>query len=140
MLYHSFQCWMDLGDSATVGLLSGPFFLDGERVFDGSDGSIGIPREDDPPRVRHCYRDICPLISRHFSQDLWKQPPRTLDNIVLHTNQRFCFTFVLGQSAGCILMESLFVSLTWQSWISLRVLSAPTARAVLQSEEKTTSV
>lgn len=79
---------MDLGNRATVSLLSAPFFLDGKRVFDGSDGPIGIPSEDDPPRVRHRYRGVCPLIGRHFSQDLWKQPPRTLENIVLHKNHK----------------------------------------------------
>lgn len=79
---------MDLGDRATVSLLSGPFFLDGKRVFDGSDGPIGIPSKDDPARVGHCYRGVCPLISRHFSQDLWKQPPRTLENIILHKHRK----------------------------------------------------
>lgn len=66
---------MDLGNRATVSLVSDPFFLEGKRVFDGSDASIGIPSEDEPPRVRRCYGGVCPLISGHFSQDLWEQPP-----------------------------------------------------------------
>lgn len=68
---------MNLGHRATVSLVSDPFFLHGKRVFDGSDASVGIPSEDNPPRVRDCYRGVRPLISRHFPQDLWKPPQRT---------------------------------------------------------------
>lgn len=73
---------MNLGKRATVSLVRYPFLLDGERVFNGTDGSVGIPGEDHPPRVRHCYRGVCSLISTDFSQDLWRQPPTPLE--ILH--------------------------------------------------------
>lgn len=85
---------MNLGHRATVSLVSDPFFLDGKRVFDGSDGSIGVPSEDDPPRARGCYRGVRPLISRHFSQDLWKKPPRTLEKQFSFLGRFSCFILV----------------------------------------------
>lgn len=111
---------MNLGHRATVSLVSDPFFLDGKRVFDGGDGSIGVPSEDDPPRARGCYRGVRPLISRHFSQDLWKKAPRTLENIVLQETVFFfrqILLFYFSQVGGSVSrsgipLKSPFLSLT----------------------------
>lgn len=84
ILNHWFQCWVNLGNWATVSLVTDPVSLEGERVFDGSDASVGVPSKDEPPSVRHGHRGVCPPISRHFPQHLWKEAPRTLENILLH--------------------------------------------------------
>lgn len=75
---------MNLGHWATVSLVGDPLSLEGKRVFDGSDASIGVPSEDESPGVRHGDRGVRPLISRHFPQHLWKPALRTLENMILH--------------------------------------------------------
>lgn len=83
MLYCCFQVEMDLGDRTTVSLGGHPFLLQGKRVINGTDGSVGVPSEDHPPRVRHRDRGERSLVSRDFPQDLWTQPARPLDVLLM---------------------------------------------------------
>lgn len=86
---------MDLGNWAAVSLGGYPFLLEGKRVFNGTDGSVGVPGEDHPPRVRHRDRGECSLVSRDFPQDLWTQPARPSDVLLRQDELTFAEVILL---------------------------------------------